>query len=86
MWFNHQLNNIWRIGADFQDSDYRYRFIDTRLIQNGFSSELKAFGLARIADNDIIAKIGLRWVQVSENESQDFNYVSENSLKSYNWP
>lgn len=81
---NYQLNNTWRIGADFQGADYRYRFIDARPIENGFSGAFKAFGLANVANNEFIrfdigTKVGLRLVTASD-EPQDFNYTFENSV------
>ncbi len=81
---NYQLNDAWRIGGEFQASDYRYRFIDARKIENGFAIETRIFVLRRLAENDHIrldffAKAGWRTVNVSEDEPQPIAYDFENS-------
>ncbi|MGB3588161.1 MAG: hypothetical protein WBA23_16550 [Tunicatimonas sp.] len=80
---NYQINDTWRIGGEFQGSDYRYRFIDARKIENGFASETRLFVLGRLAENDLIrldffAKAGWRSV-VASDETQEVNYAFENS-------
>ncbi len=81
---NYQLNDVWRIGGEFQASDYRYRFIDARKIENGFASETRVFALGRLAENnrirlDFFLKTGWRTVNVSEDEPQQIAYDFENS-------
>lgn len=80
---NYQLNEVWRIGGEFQGSDYRYRFVDARRMTDGFASETCVFALRRLAENDRIrldffTKVGWRSVQASD-EPQEVIYDFENS-------
>ena len=81
---NYQLNGVWRIGAEFQASDYRYRFIDARRIESGYASEVRLFALRRLSGNerirlDAFTKVGWRSVRVSDDEPQEILYDFQNS-------
>lgn len=75
----------WRFGIEAQASDYRHRFIDARLVSDGFAAQFRLLASACIADNgrlrlDAFFKPGLRFIQASDEPQAIENYTFKNSF------
>ena len=83
---NHAISTKWRIGAEFQASDYRYRFIDARAVRNGFAGQFRLLLMGRMAESELLrldffAKPGFRYTAAGEEGEQFFeNYDFQNSM------
>lgn len=86
--FSQKLGSKYRVGLEFEASDYRYRFIDARAVSNGFAGTARLLFMGKISENELLrldffVKPGLRFMQAPD-DPDDFeyptNYEFENSL------
>jgi hypothetical protein len=83
---SYQTAGRWRFGAEWQHSDYRYRFIDARAVRNGYAMSARLLAVARLAEDDRIrldafVKPGIRLIQAPDGEEPlTSNYAFEDGL------
>ncbi len=79
----HKVNDGLRLGASYQFSDYRYRFINARPVSDGFAGTARLILVGRLAESDNIRldgflNPGFRIVQLPDDDPQPFeNYSFE---------
>lgn len=79
---SRQVSDRWRVGASYQFSDYRYRFIDARQVSDGFAGTLRLSGVVRLSETgglrlDGFLHAGHRYIGLGTDAPQVFNYDFE---------